>query len=231
MTSAHFLLHGCQGATPPSSFSNFLFAAVFWFDCTAAPLDHQDTAHVYLRIMKALLAHWSSILFLPICSLGKDAHNATSDICGHGQNCQPDQGGLLQLKYKKEMEGLVVAVPECFLPRPFNSYYFPCNNSNNWFFTWLQFNDSRCDCPECEDEVDWDCSSCECPTSCDKDASYCVPQDESSSNLLPECEKMKQIDLDWLPENLVPACTSTTGWVIPSFYVEDGDCSLAWTLT
>ena len=181
--------------------------------------------------MKALLAHWSSILFLPICSLGKDAHNATSDICGHGQNCQPDQGGLLQLKYKKEMEGLVVAVPECFLPRPFNSYYFPCNNSNNWFFTWLQFNDSRCDCPECEDEVDWDCSSCECPTSCDKDASYCVPQDESSSNLLPECEKMKQIDLDWLPENLVPACTSTTGWVIPSFYVEDGDCSLAWTLT
>ena len=35
--------------------------------CTAAPLDHQDTAHVYLRIMKALLAHWSSILFLPIC--------------------------------------------------------------------------------------------------------------------------------------------------------------------
>ena len=27
-------------------------------------------------------------------------------------------------------------------------------------------NDNYCDCPECEDEDDWTCSTCTCPTGC-----------------------------------------------------------------
>ena len=42
--------------------------------------------------------------------------------------------------------------------------FYLCDN--NWTVPFRRFNDSFCDCPQCEDEPLWSCSDCECPTQC-----------------------------------------------------------------
>lgn len=112
------------------------------------------------------------------------------------KGAQCDSGGFIQIHHKN-LEMVVngsnplqpAPPPDPFACPTDTVTTLPCSSSG-WELPVQRFNDSFCDCPECEDEADHTCAECACPVNCTDITAPCpgtLP--DSVSELDPECEK------------------------------------------